>query len=297
MESAELHAFISHTEGTVSPKAVGALHGRAEMLARMPMRLQRWIVAHAKGEEYMGFVVEPYCLFLAYEIRDQAAAERQLPPGYRLIPSSMFDDEQPRYIGIVGAFSVHTSVFWGGRVELYVIAENTRTGMLTWVICDYESNTINYDPGGGFSAATTERAVITTSHRGDVVVDVRSRERANHLAVTASVPAGERRALDQRLWIEGNLSVDYGGRLLSPGEEPFGLIFDPDEMREAIRIPLDAVELRVNTFGAAFLDEVPFEVACFPYAQHFLTTSYPRPTSIRDRDDLDAAVRGFIAAD
>ena len=36
-------------------------------------------------------------------------------------------------------------MFWGCRVELYLVAENTRTGMLTWVICDYESNTINYD--------------------------------------------------------------------------------------------------------------------------------------------------------
>lgn len=297
MEPTELRRFIVHTESTVSPKAVGALHGRAEMLARMPMKLQQWIVAHARGERYMGFIVEPYCLFLAYEIRDEQKAEALLPPGYRLVPTAMFADETPRFCGIVGAFTLHTSVFWGARVELYVIAENVHTGMLTWVICDYESNTINFDPGSGFSAATTSRAVVTTSHAGEVIVDVRSRERPHTLTVTASVPAGAPHPLDQRLWVEGNLSVDYGGRLGSDGDEPFGLIFDPDEMRQALRIPLAAVEVTENTFGRSFLANTPFEAACFPYAQHFLTTSYPEPTTIRDREGLDEAVRAFTSPD
>lgn len=37
----------------------------------------------------------------------------------------------------------------------------------------------------------------------------------------------------------------------------------------------------------------PFEVACFPYAQHFLTTSYPRATTIHDSKGLADAVRGL----
>ena len=67
-------------------------------------------------------------------------------PDYVLVPTPMFANGEPRYAAILGAFTVHTSVFWGCRVELYLVAENTRTGMLTWVICDYESNTISYDP-------------------------------------------------------------------------------------------------------------------------------------------------------
>ena len=74
------------------------------------------------------------------------------------------------WCGILGAFNVHTSVFWGSRVELYVIARNTRTGMLSWIICDYESNTISYGPGQGFSTSSTSRAVVTTSHAGEVIV-------------------------------------------------------------------------------------------------------------------------------
>ncbi|GAA3629873.1 hypothetical protein GCM10022200_10750 [Microbacterium awajiense] len=294
ISSSLLRRFIGETERRVTPKAVAALYSRAEMLARMPLRVQRWIVAHARGEEYMGFVVEPYALFLAYEITDTDAANRLLPPGYRLVPTAMFADEEPRFCAIVGAFSVHASVFWGTRVELYVIAENVRTGMLTWVICDYESNTINYDPGQGFSAATTSRAMITTAHTGDVLVDVRSAERENRLEVTASVPAGIPTSLDQRLWIEGNLSVDYGGRLGYDESEPFGLVFDPGEMAQALRIPVDAVEVVHNTFGAGFIADEPFEVACFPYAQHFLTTSYPKSTPIRDAADLEGSVRDHV---
>lgn len=295
MEPSERRRFVTNTEDRVSPKAVGALYGRAEMLARMPLGLQRWIVSHARGEELMGFVVEPYCFFLSYEITDEDAAARMLPPDYRLVETAMFADEKPRLCAILGAFTIHTSVFWGARVELYLIAENTRTGMLTWVICDYESNTINYDPGEGFSAATTSRAVITTSHAGEVIIDVRSKERPQALELTASVPAGAMSALEQRLWIEGNLSVDYGGRLMHAGSDPFGLIFDPGEMTQALRIPLDAVEVHSNTFGTRFRADEPFEAACFPYAQHFLTTSYPQPSAIRDQAALEEAVRAHAA--
>ena len=289
----ELRRFIVGTERSVSPKAVAALYGRAEMLARMPRRVQEWVVSHARTEGHRGFVVEPYCFFLSYEITDSDAAARLLPPHYRLVPTAMFADETPRLCAIVGAFTVHTSVFWGTRVELYVIAEDTRSGMLTWVICDYESNTINYGPGEGFARSTTERAVVTTVHTGDVVIDVRSAERPNHLEVTAALPAAKTTPLEQRLWIEGNLSVDYGGRLRRESSEPFGLVFDPDEMRQALRLPLDAVTVTSDTFGASFRAAEPFEAACFPYAQHFLTSSFSRPQAIRSRDELEDAVRGY----
>ena len=36
----------------------------------------------------------------------------------------MFEGTEPRFAGILAAFNIHTSVFWGSRVELYVIAEN-----------------------------------------------------------------------------------------------------------------------------------------------------------------------------
>jgi hypothetical protein len=285
--AARLRRFVTLTEDSVSPRDVGRLYARAEALARLPRGVQRWIVRRAGGDPYMGFVVEPYCLFLAYEVTDEDAAARLLPPGYRLVPSAMFDGDEPRHIVVLGAFTVHASVFWGTRVELYLIAESETTGMLTWVICDYESDTINYDPGQGFSGATTSRAVVTTTHTGEVLVDVRSADRDNELVVTAPTAHGTLRPLEQRLWVEGNLSVDYGGRLAHAGSEPFGLIFDPGEMAHAHDIPVHAVEVRRNTFGAGIRAAEPVSVACFPYAQHFLTTSYPRSSPIHDRAGLE----------
>jgi hypothetical protein len=293
---AQLRKFVTLVEDSVSPRDVGRLYARAEALARLPISLQRWIVQRAGGDPYMGFVVEPYCLFLAYEVTDRDAAARLLPPGYRLIPSAMFEGDQPRYVAILGAFTVHTTVFWGARVELYLVAESETTGMLTWIICDYESDTINYDPGQGFSGATTSRAIVTTTHTGDVLVDVRSAHRPNELAVSAPTAGGTQRPLEQRLWVEGNLSVDYGGRLAHPGSESFGLIFDPGEMTQALDIPVDAVEVERNTFGADFRATEPLSVACFPYAQHFLTTSYPRHSPIHDRAGLEDEIEDRLHA-
>lgn len=286
----QLRRFVANSESMVSPKDVGKLYARAESLARLPRSVQEWIVTHAGAAPYLSFVVEPYALFLAHEITDLAAARLLVPTGYTLVPTSMFADGEPRHAAILGAFNVHTSMFWGTRVEMYLIAENTRSGMLTWVMCDYESNSINYDPGEGFSGATTSRAVVTTTHAGDVVVDVRSAQRANRLTVTAGLPGASPRPLDARLWIEGNLSVDYGGRLMGDESVPFGLIFDPGEMTQALDVSRESVDLECNTFGEGFLAQEPFEVACFPYAQHFITTSYPQPIQIRDHRALVEAV-------
>ncbi|QKJ20495.1 hypothetical protein [Microbacterium hominis] len=296
LSTAELRRFAARAEAMISPASVAALYGRAEMLERLPLAVQRWIVSRARTDDDMGFVVDPYCTFLAYEITDQVAASRLLPAGYRLVPTSMFGDGEPRLCAILGAFAVRASFMSGVRVELYLIAENIRTGMLTWVICDYESNTINFDPGQGFSAATTSRAMVTTSHAGEVLVDVRSTHRPNEVTFTAAVGEGVFRPLDQRLWIDGNLSVDYGGRLAHDGSDPFGLIFDPGEMTRALDLPLESVEVRTNTFGAGFLSDRPFEAACFPYAQHFITTSYPQASAIRDQTALVDAARERGAA-
>ena len=297
MDHSDAIAFTKHTEMLVSPKTVGGLYGRAEMLAKLPVGVQKWIVAKAPGADpYIGFVVEPYCSFLAYEITDTEAAKRLLPPHYELVPAAIFDGATPRPCAIVGAFNVHTSVFWGSRVELYVIAENTKTGMMSWVIVDYESNTISYDPGQGFSGSTTSHSVITTTFAGDVVVDVASAERPNHIAYTMDLDAASMRPLEQRLWIEGNLSVDYGGRVMEEDSEPFGLVFEPGEMARALEIPLDAVTIERNTMGADYLAAEPFEAAVFPYAQHFMTTSFPRATAITDAAGLERAVAEMTAA-
>ena len=296
MDRPDLHRFVRGTETLVTPKAVGRLYGRAEMLSKLPVGIQKRIVNRASSDDrYIAFVVEPYSLFLAYEIKDVEEASRQLPSGYELIPTAMFEGTDPRFCGIVGAFNVHTSMFWGSRIEFSVIAENKSTGMLSWVIYDYESNTISYDPGQGFSGSSTSHSVVTTAHSGDLIVDVKSEHGPNQIESVAKLDAASMRPLDQRLWLEGNLSVDYGGRLLDPDSVPFGLVFDPGEVAQALHIPLEAIEVETNTFGKELLADKPFEACCFPFAQHFQTTSFPVASPVTNREDLERAVMEMSA--
>jgi hypothetical protein len=184
---------------------------------------------------------------------------------------------------------VHTSVFWGSRVEFYLIAENCKTGLLSWIIIKYESNTHSYDPKQGFVGPSTSHSVVTTSYLGEIIIDVASARSDNGLVLVADLKNGVLKELDQRLWVEGNLSVDYGGEL-QQCTKPFSLVFDPKEMAQALKIPLDDISLCTNTFGDGSLNPMPFEAACFPYAQHFVTTSVPTATSMRTAEDLEQAV-------
>jgi hypothetical protein len=291
VDRSDARRFITRTETLVTPGAVATMHRRAEMLTRLPVGVQKRIVRRASGKDpHVGFIVEPFSLFLAYELTDAAAARRLLPRGYELVPSAVFAGTELRICGVIGVFNVHTSVFWGTRVELSLIAQNTTTGLLSWVICDYESNTISYDPGQGFSASSTRRCVATTSYAGELIVDVQSAHGPNQITGVADLRQGTTRPLDQRLWLEGNLSVDYGGALQAAGTVPFGLIFDPREVEQALDLPLDAVTLEHMTFGDGILAPEPFEACCFPYAQHYLTTSFPTSSPIRDREGLEQAV-------
>jgi hypothetical protein len=290
MQPRDLRRYIKATEKAIVPATVATRVQGIGILRRLPQRLQDYIIERgSRTDPYMSFVVEPYAVFLAFEIVDPQAAERLLPPGYRLLPSAMFGDTAKRPCAILSAFNVHTNVFWGSRVEFYLVAESSETGMLSWIIEEYESNAHSYDPKRGFTLPSTSHSVVTTSYRGEVIVDVASEQSGNRLELLADLKNAASTELDQRLWVEGNLSVDYGGEL-QQCTKPFSLIFDPGEMSEALRLPLDAISLCTNTFGRDMLDPEPFEVAVFPYAQHFVTTSFPVATSIRTAEDLERAV-------
>lgn len=291
MQPDELQRYIKATERVILPATVATRVQGIGILRSLPRWLQKLIIDRgSRSDPYMSFVVEPYAVFLAFEITDHDAAARLLPPGYTLHPSAMFPETRPRPCGIVGAFNVHTNVFWGSRVEFYLVAENQRTGLLSWVIEDYESNAPSYDPRRGFTLPSTAHSVVTTSYRGEILVDVAGKGSGNALALTGNLTNAELTGLDQRLWVEGNLSVDYGGEL-QESTKPFSLVFDPGEMAQALKLPLDDISLCSNTFGSGVLDERPFEAAVFPYAQHFVTTSFPVGQSLRSPKDLEDAVR------
>lgn len=290
----DLRRFIKSTEKSVDPATVAMRVQGIGVLRKLPRSLQQMIIDRgSRTDPYMSFVVEPYAVFLAFEITDADAAARLLPPDYRLVPSAMFEGTEQRLCAIVSAFTVHTNVFWGSRVEFYLVAENQRTGLLSWIIEEYESNAHSYDPARGFTLPSTSHSVVTTTFRGEVIVDVAAKESDNRLELVADMTRGEMQPLDQRLWVEGNLSVDYGGEL-QQDTKPFSLVFDPGEMAQALRLPLEDVSLCASSFGAGFLGPMPFEVAVFPYAQHFVTTSFPTGTSLRTAEDLEVAVQGLL---
>jgi len=290
MRLQDLRRYIKTTEKQVVPSKVAATVQGIGMLMKLPLRLQRYVLDRgARTNPYMSFIVEPYGVFLAFEVTDIEAAEKLLPPHYSLYPTAMFGNTEKRPCAIVSAFNIHTNVFWGSRVEYYLLAENCKTGLLSWIIVEYESNAHSYDPSRGFIEPSTSHSVVTTSYLGEVIVDVASAKNNNSLVLVADLNNGVLTDLDQRLWVEGNLSVDYGGEL-QQCTKPFSLIFDPKEMERALKLPLEDISLCTNTFGAGILDPVPFEAACFPYAQHFVTTSAPTATTMRTAEDLEVAV-------
>jgi hypothetical protein len=281
------HQYAAKTEGMVKPGEVGSLFDRALKLSRLPRFIQNTIIQWgAKRNPDMGFVVEPYSFFLAYEITDLEAASALLPKDYELAPTSFFSKEKPRFCAIVGAFNIHTSVFWGNRIELYAIARNKRTGMLSWVIVDYDSNTISYDAAQGFTGPSTKKSVVTTLFTGELLVDYIAENSSNALQLSANLKQGEFTPLNPELWIEGNLSVDYGGHLLDEGSEPFSLLFDPGEMTEALKLELDSVHLAHNAYGDKWRASEPFSACCFPFAQHYITGNAPRSSKLRNAEDL-----------
>ncbi len=288
MEKRERHTFIRITEKMVTPAKVAKVFQGSEFLRRLPRILQKKIMENgAKTDPYISFIVEPYSLFLAYEVVDEERLTRLLPPNYELVSSSMFQGSKERKCIIIGAFNVHTSVFWGNRVELYIIAKNKVTGLVSWIIQEYETNTISYDPGRGFIEPGTKHSVLTTSFLGEVILDVEGKDSKNIIQVNANVKTGENRKLNRILWIEGNFSVDYGSELSDVKTKPFGLVFDPAEMDEALALSIDDVEIVNNTFFQGIIDKTPFEVCCFPYAQHFYTTSIPLEHKIQNENDLE----------
>ncbi|MEM8860418.1 MAG: hypothetical protein AAGD96_19000 [Chloroflexota bacterium] len=293
MDKSDLNQFIKNTEKTVLPSKVGPLYPWAERLGRLPKKWQKFFIERgSKNDPFIGFVVEPYSFFISFEITDLQLAQTKLPLGYELAACSMFEGGEPKHCAIFSVFNVRSSVFWGNRLELNLIARSTKTGRLSWVIADYESNTISFDPGQGFSGSTTKHSVVTTSYKGEVIIDIESHTSGNKIALVADLQAAKQRPLNRPLWVDGNLAVDYGGDL-EEDSPPFALIFDPDEMNQALNIPPDQIELEHNTFSSEMLKPEPFEALYFPYTKHFLTTSFPIVSTLENEKDLITAVQKY----
>lgn len=261
------------SERLIDPIKVGKVHYLQGFLKMLPKSWQRKIVTHAsKKSPKMGFVVEPYAFFLFYEIADVNKVNTLLPPGFEVTKSRVFAGDEERYYGIASIFRLHTGTFWGARSEFYVIAKNVETGLMSWVILDYVSDTISYDQKHGLRSAEAKRAVVTTTCEGKVLADITNQADERRIACEASLLHPKLRALDEKLWIEGNTSIAYGRELASSGDL-FSLTFMPEEMREAWEIPLSDVEVKEISWYPEVLGGELARAVCFPFAQHMLADS------------------------
>ena len=282
--------FAKGTERLVDPVTVGSIHFLQQFVGLVPRGVQRSLLTRSsEASPYMGFVVEPYAFSLFYEVADQQRAAALLPEGFRLCKASVFEGDRPAVYAVFGFFRVHTSAFWGARAECYLMAEDMRSRLLSWVIVDYLSDTISYDRAHGLRAPSAPRSVVTTTCDGRVLVDVQDAESPARAAFDVPLEGAEMRPLDRLFWVEGNLSVGYGRPLSADEADVFSLTFLPEEMACALDVPLDGLNLECLTWHADLLVSRPAKLACFPFAQHVLSDSPGRASGYASERELARA--------
>ncbi|MBN2619007.1 MAG: hypothetical protein JXR64_11910 [Spirochaetales bacterium] len=295
MNKTENMDFIIKTESLVKPQDVTAISFLGDFNKLLPKKSQDKIMKKgSKLIEYMGFIVEPYAFFIAYEIKDKEKAQEYLPQDYELVETSIFEGGEKKNLLIVSAFTARTSAFIGTRLEFYLIAKNINTGITSWIIADYETNTNSHDPKNGFCGYSSDSVVFTTTPYGELIADFKSKNNRIFSSI-CNIKDGDWEILDQNLWVEGNLSIDYGGVLKDESSENFSLIFDPFLMKEAINIPLDNLNIGANTFFNDIIDpHNPVTCAIFPYSQHFVIKQDLKEGELTKEDQLEGFINRFV---
>lgn len=283
--------FIKEVEKLVNPIDVGTIHFIQSINKLLPRFIQDKLMAQSsKKIPYMGFVVEPYSLFLCYEIKDLEQAKSLLPDNFKLVKTKIFNNDEPKYYALFGCFRTHTSAFWGSRIEFYIIAENTKTGLLSWVIIDYDTNSISHDSKHGLRSPNAKSAVITVDYNGLIYVDVKNDQNHRELVVTSDVKNSSYQELDERLWLEGNLSVGYGKELSNNKGDIFSLKFNIGEVEKALLLEKNTTNIEANSWYPGLFYDQPEKIVSFPYAQHFISDSPGHSSSIKNKEEMIAEV-------
>ncbi len=285
--------FTANIEKLVKPVDVGSLHLIQRFTGALPLKTQKkMILKTAKEIPYMGFVVEPYSFFLCYELKDPDRARKLLPKGFKLAKTAIFKGGEEKYYAIFGIFNAHTSGFWGLRMEFYLIAEDEKTNLMSWVIIDYDTNTISYDPKNGLKKPNAKDSIFTIDFNGTIIADINNTQIERKLSFTSNIKNGIETKLDYRLWVEGNLSITYSP-LLSDSYDVFSLIFDPLEFEKGLRIDKSDLKITNNNWYTDIVDDQPDQVLCFPYAQHFLSDSPGAHSQIKRTEDIEKNINAI----
>ncbi len=284
--------FIERVETLIDPAEVSHLFFFQSFKRLLPAFLFKWLLARtSRKTPYMGFVIEPYSLFLFFKLKDLDKARSYLPDRYELTKARMFVDDEPDYYLGMGVFNTRASAFWGTRHESYLIAIDKVTGLLSWVFIDILSDTLIALPAKGVSDPNSGPALFTTNSKGEIYLDIRENKTNRRLKLKCSLNGGKLRKPDENLWIMGNTSIAHSKQIAGDREDPFAVIFDPAEVGQALDIPVQDVLITENTLFPGLAEESLSKVACFPFAQHYIADSPGCRTYVKNPDDMVAAYK------
>ena len=279
--------FIKGVEELIKPMEVSNLLCFQNLKNLLPAPVMKRLLYRAsKNTPYIGFVIDPYSLFLFFRLSNIDYARSLLPDRYELSRTRLLTDEEPDYYMGIGNLSTRASTFWGTRMEAYLIATDKETGLLSFIFIDILSNTIIALPARGIAEPNCKRAIFTTSARGEVILDIREEKTGRRFSLTGSIKGGQMRKLDQRLWVMGNTSIGHSKKFVKGVDHPFAVIFDPAEVDEALDIPPEDIHIAENTLFPGLAHPEISRAICFPFAQHYIADSPGCYTPVKDIDDL-----------
>ena len=290
--------FIKGVEGLINPMAVSDILFFQKLKRLLPSSIMKKLLHRAsKDTPYIGFVIDPYSLFLFFRLIDIEYAKSLLPERYELAKTRLFTDDEPDYYMGIGNLNTRASTFWGTRQEVYLIATDKETGILSFIFIDILSNTIIAHPEKGIADPNCKRAVYATNARGDAFIDMEEKHTGRKFVLTGSLKRGRTRKLDQSLWLMGNTSIGHSKKFLKGEDNPFAVIFDPAEVVEAIDIPVEEIRIIENSLFPELAQNDPAAVICFPFAQHYIADSPGCSTRIKDAEDLISKYNKFSGAE
>lgn len=266
--------FIKKVEQMISPMDIATLQVISPLNKLLSRKWQNKIIASSgKKNPYMGFVVEPYSFFLCFEIIDQEYARQFLDDDFELEKVKIFNDDEPKYYCIFTCYNLHTSAFWGTRVEVNIIAKNKRSNLTSWIIIGCDTNALSHSIADGLVAATTNDAILTTDFNGNIILDIVNEKENRGIVADCSTKNAVWTPLNYKLWMEGNLSIGYGAIDKEKNGDVFSLKFDPKEVEYGFKIPLSDVNIDLNTWFHGLFNPIVEHAVYFPYAQHFISDS------------------------
>jgi hypothetical protein len=287
MEIQNEEKFIKRVESLISPMEVSNLLFFQKLKKLLPpVIMKRLLYRASRNTPYIGFVIDPYSLFLFFRLSNIEYAKSLLPDRYELARTRLFTDDEPDYYIGIGNLNTRASTFWGTRQEVYLIAKDKKTGLLSFIFIDILSNTIIALPTKGIADPNCKRAIFTTNAKGEVFLDIQENRTNRKLLLTGSIKGGKMRRLDQDLWLMGNTSIGHCKKYTDGDDTPFAVIFDPAEVAEALDIPPEDICITENTLFPGLAHPEISKVICFPFAQHYIADSPGCYTAVKDRDAL-----------